>query len=102
MLNNRVVKLDFDPTKVDPLTGKVFGKPGSRIKNRIQSRDPMYLESKEAQSLFYAYVAEAPSCWPRVLDGTMTQERFSERIYRMKKAIDQYLSDPSKQFDFLI
>lgn len=73
-----------------PTTGRPFGKPAESIVARICHTDSdthALFDRPAALAYFFANAAEAPSCWPRVIDGTMTQERFHERTKRMQTAI---------------
>lgn len=75
---------------VNPITGRPFGKPGSRVRERMAQTDRAALQhfpTPELRAYFLAHNVETPACWPRVLDGTMTHERYRERSERMLVAI---------------
>jgi hypothetical protein len=73
-----------------PSSRRDFDRPRSRIRERIgetPGADAEHFPTPQLKAVFFAAVAEAPSCWPRVLKGTMTSERFHERQERMRQAI---------------
>lgn len=75
---------------INPFTGRPYGKPGNHVRDRIASMrtDAANLfEPPKGLALYMATVIESPACWPRVLNGTMTHERFAERHLRMTTAL---------------
>ena len=67
------------------------GKPGSKIRERIARLRKVDIEiftPGVVRAYYYANAAEAASCWPRVINKTMSHDRFHERIERMQAAIE--------------
>jgi hypothetical protein len=59
----------------------------ARITDGLRESDVVHFPTPEMKALYFSARAESPSCWPRVLEGKMTQERFNERQKRMMAAI---------------
>lgn len=78
------------PTRNNPITGKPYGKPGERIRDRLARVDTQRADAFDRPfglTYYFAVLVESPSCWPRVLNNTMTQDRFHERTKRMMEAM---------------